>query len=674
MDKLSNYIIDFDNIVSVVDDDEYKYCNATPIEEPVYLNADKNNSLGGGGGGGGSGMSDQNFLVRIEKDKKSQPNYIELASNLTIKQLITTDSVSGFVTKEGEFFMLYDGIQYFERITNHIKYAIPGENIICLITYKNIPIFVSTCNGQVIDDDYWHNDSGKEIQNIYNVKNKFYFVTQCNCLYIFDGCIRMGFTFEEIDNIIRDIIITLDTVTVLTTEGKVWVFGDKEHGAYITNGRGFISGINSAKQIVRTVRAGAILTEDNSVWAWGSVLYGGTPKPGWVKGLKDNCAKLLSTSTSIIAITLAKQLWAWSNEWFKMYNLQESEFAIASCIDGIFNNFTTIQGNKTSWLIQNKLGEYYIIGKSMKKIKLPNTISLENLKIIKSNYGWLLVIGNVGVLYTDAIIEKLENILYMSVKFNKILVQTVDPQSKLSVVGMYDIDYSGNVKYKQNDISTHISRSHVTNKYGYMYVTDDFTVHVDGKKIYHNNDAIYINGIVNYKEVVLYIQYIHEEKKTVKILDKPTTVTYIPSRKQIELNRIKKNLGKTMLKENLENTMLKENLGNTPTPSSSRPQIVKRLEKTIVKNDNNLVKDNDKIPLIQIQPFPQDYNENTSVTKSGNTSVTKSGIIEQFTNDIKPMFSFDFIKQNIDIAITSLIMFILFIFIIFVLVVKIIKT
>lgn len=651
MNKLSNYIIDFDNIVSVVDDDEYKYCNTNPIEEPVYLKDED------------ATTTNQNFLVRINKHDKSQPNYIELASNLKIKQLITTDSVSGFVTKDGEFFMLYDGIQYFERITNHIKYAIPGENIICLITRKNIPIFVSTCNGQVIDDDYWHDDNGKEIQNIYNVKNKFFFVTKCNCLYIFDGCVRMGFTFEEIDNIIQDIIITLDTVTVLTTEGKVWVFGDKEHGAYITNGRGFISGINSAKQIVRTVRAGAILTEDNSVWSWGSVLYGGSPTPGWVKGLKDNCAELLSTSTSIIAITLAKQLWAWSNEWFKLYNLAESEFAIASCIDGIFNNFKTIQGNKTSWLIQNKMGEYYIIGKSMKKIKLPGAINLENINIVKSNYGWLIVIGDTGVLYTDAVIEKLENILYFSVKCNKILVQTVDN------VGMYDIDYSGNVNYKQNYTSNYVSRSHITNKYGYMYVTDDFNVYVDGKKIYHNNDAIYKNGVVNYKEVVLYIQYISEEKKTVKILDKPSTVTYIPSRKQIESNRLTNRSTSVVTpppsppklnvpKLNVPTTDVKSCKGG----ACDLGEIVTK-EKTIVNNNlektnvPNIMLNEDKIPLIQIQPFPEDM-----------------GIIEKFTDNVKPLFTFDFIKQNIDIALTSLIMFILLIFIIFVLVVKIIKT
>jgi hypothetical protein len=662
MDKLSNYIIDFDNIVSVVEEDEYKYCNTNPIKEPVYLKDD---------------TSGQNFLVRIDKDKKSEPNYIELASNLKIKQLVTTNSVSGFVTKDGEFFMLYDGIQYFERITNHIKYAIPGDNIVCLITYKNIPIFVSTCNGQVIDDDYWHN-AGKEIQNIYNVKNKFFFVTQCNCLYIFDGCVRMGFTFEEIDNIIQDIIITLDTVTVLTVEGRVWVFGDKEHGAYITNGRGFISGIHSAKQIVRTVRAGAILTEDNSVWAWGSVLYGGSPKPGWVKGLKDNCYKLLSTSTSIIAITLAKQLWAWSNEWFKLYNLMESEFAIASCIDGIFNNFRTIQANKTSWLIQNNMGEYYIIGKSMKKIKLPDTVTADDIKVIKSNYGWLIIIDDIGVLYTDAVIEKLEHILYISIKFNKILVQTIDH------VGVYDVDYTGNVDYTKNDTFNHISRSHVTDKYGYMYVTDNFDVYVDGKKIYHNNDAIYKNGVVNYKEVVLYIQYMSEEKKTVKILDKPTTVTYIPSRKQQQRESIplKKSVERLIVKENLEldttptprstntiitpaprptNTIIMTPLpsptNTTTTSSPTNTAMTVVTPPTIIKNNlgqNNSLEE--KTPLIQIQPFPQDM-----------------GIIEKFVDNVKPIFTFDFIKQNIDIALTSLIMFIFLIFIIFVLIVKIIN-
>ena len=646
MEKLSNYIKDYDNVASVVNDDEYKYCNVKPLTEPQLLCGAKD--------------SNQKFLVRIKTDNPEIPNYIELASNVNIKQIVTTDTVTGFVTTTGDFFMIYDGIQYFEKITNHIQYIIAGESIFCLITEKNIPIFVSTCNGQVIDDDFWLN---KSIKTIYNIKNKFYFVSECNCLYIFDGCVKMGFMFNEIEYQVKDVILTFDTVTILTIHGKVWIFGDKEHGAYITNGRGFVSGINSAKQVVRTVRAGAILTEDNSVWAWGSVLYGGSPRPGWVKGLKDNCKRLLSTSTSIIAITHANQLWAWSNEWFKTYSLPESEFAIASCINSAFNNFKFIKGNKTSWLLQTRTGQYHTVGKNM---KLFNMSLNTDVDITKLDYGWLFISNKTGLLYTDMGIQKIPNIFHVSHLGNKLLIQS------LRKVDLITIHHNGKVSSIVNHIPGNIFTSYISDKYGFIYITDDCKVYHNANQVYKNKDCQFSIGIINYKEVVLYIQYHVEEKKTVKIQDKPIEITCPPCPpcdKVTIINQVTstpKPVTPTPKPVTLKPVTPKP---ETPKPVTPTPKPVTLTPKPVTPKPvtPKPVTPTPKqvLPLIQIQPMPADLGLGKySVTQPPNT-------MEKFSESVKNIFSLDFIKQNIEISMMSFTLFIIFSFLIFVMIIKI---
>ena len=659
MEKLSNYIKDYDNVVSVVNDDEYKYCNIKPLTEPQLLCKTKD--------------SNKKFLVRIKTDNPEIPNYIELASNLNIKQIITTESVTGFVTSSGEFFMIYDGIQYFEKITNHIQYAIAGENIFCLITEKNIPIFVSTCNGQVIDDDFWLN---KSIKTIYNIKNKFFIITECNCLYIFDGCVKMGFIFDEIKHQVKDIVLTLDTVTVLTIYGKVWVFGDKEHGAYITNGRGFIPGINSAKQVVRTIRAGAILTDDNSVWAWGSVLYGGSPRPGWVQGLKDNCKRLLSTSTSIIAITHANQLWAWSNEWFKTYSLPESDFAVAGCINSEFNNFKFIKGNKTSWLVQTRNGQYHTIGKNMKLITIPNA----DIDITKLDYGWLFISNKTGLLYTDMGIKKIPNIFHISHFENKLLIQS------LRKVDMISIHHNGQVRNTINHIPGNIFTSYISDKHGFMYITDDCNVYHNVNQVYKNKDCQFSIGIINYKEIILYIQYHVEEKKTVKIQEKPIEIICPPCPPCDKVTIINQGTPKQSLsttvapppsppKQSLSTTLApppsppKQSLSTTIAPPSPPKQslsttIAPPKQSPLMTTTAATPTLNPVLPLIQIQPMPSDL----GVGKYG-----ISTIMEKFSEATKNIFSLNFIKRNIEISMLSFVLFIIFLFLIFTMIIKIFK-
>ena len=679
MDKLSNYIKDYDNIASVINDDEYKYCNRMPILPPQLLDG---------------GDEAQKFLVRIKTDDISTPNYIELASNLDVKQIVTTDTVTGFVTTSGEFFMLYDGIQYFEKITNHINYAIAGESIFCLVTNKNIPIFVSTCNGQVIDDDFWLN---QQIKTIYNIKNKFYFITESNSLYIFDGCVKMGFTFEEIDNQIQDMILTLDTITVLTIHGQVWLFGDKEHGAYITDGRGFIPGINSAKQVVRTVRAGAILTEDNSVWAWGNVLYGGSPRPGWVKGLKDNCKRLLSTSTSIIVITHANQLWAWSNEWFKTYSLPESEYAIASCINKSFNHFKSIKANKTSWIIHTRDDQYFILGRNMKQLRFPRIPGIEP-EIIKLDYGWFIVNNKVGLLYTDIEVEKYTNVFHVSHLANKLIIQS------LHKIDMISINHIGKIHTIINHIPSDIFTSYISDKHGFMYITNDCCVYHNTNLVYKNIDSQFSIGIVNYKEIVLYIQYAIEDRKTVKIQEKPieitcppcvqtpaktTPPTLTPTKTPAKTIQPTKTPTKTIQPTKTPAKTLPLTQTRTPAKTTSPPPTPTPTPTPtpIVKNTNV------KTPLIQIQPMPVDLGVGkNSITPKINTpmiqiqpmpvdlgigknSITpqqqiKTPIIENMTQAVKKLFTLDFIQQNIDINIFNFVLFIIITFVIFIMIVK----
>jgi len=689
MDKLSNYIKDFDNIVSVINDDEYKYCNVKPITAPQLLKeTDTPNQT-------------QKFLVRIKTDDMVTPNYIELASNLDIKHMVTTDTVTGFVTTSGEFFMLYDGIQYFEKITNNIHYAIAGENVFCLVTDKNIPIFVSTCNGQVIDDDYWLT---KKIKTVYNIKNKFFFVTDCNCLYIFDGCVKMGFTFEEINFQVQDVALTLDTITVLTIHGKVWLFGDKEHGAYVTDGRGFIPGINSAKQIVRTVRAGAILTSDNSVWAWGSVLYGGSPRPGWVQGLKDNCRRLLSTSTSIIAITLANQLWAWSNEWFKTYSLPESEFAVASCINKTFNHFVSIKENKTSWIVQTREGQYFIVGKGMKQLRVPKGKAV----VVGIDYGWLILVDDIGLLYTDVGIEKMTNILYMYKSGNKLLVQSHDK------VSMYTINHLGRAQTVVNKIEGNIVYTFSSDKCGFLYITDTSKVYNNTNMIYRNIDSQFSVGVINHKEIVLYIKYVLEDKKSVTIQDTPVTIT----KKPIVIvhpslgtshragspsppgtpSIVHKSPSKTTPRRPAKTpkrptTPRKPTLSRRPvTPAktvSRRPVTPARVgQKTtnIVQTTKSTTKT--KTPLVQIQPLPADMGDTVSpiivvdpiqfmtpppTLPPTTPAKTLQQAITPAIESVKSLFALDFIQANIQITVMSLFMFIIILFLILFMIIKIIK-
>ena len=667
MEKLSNYIKDYDNVASVVNDDEYKYCNVKPLTEPQLLCETKD--------------SNQKFLVRVKSDNPEMPNYIELASNVNVKQIITTDTVTGFVTTTGDFFMIYDGIQYFEKITNHIQYAIAGESIFCLITEKNIPVFVSTCNGQVIDDDFWLN---KSVKSIYNIKNKFYFISECNCLYIFDGCVKMGFTFDEIDHQVKDIVLTLDTVTILTIHGKVWIFGDKKHGAYIVNGRGFVSGINSAKQVVRTVRAGAILTEDNSVWSWGSVLYGGSPRPGWVKGLKDNCKRLLSTSTSIIAITHANQLWAWSNEWFKTYSLPESEFAIASCINSAFNNFKFIKGNKTSWLLQTKTGQYHTIGKNMKLFTIPNTTDVD---ITKLDYGWLFISNKTGLLYTDMGIQKIPNIFHVSHLGNKLLIQS------LRKVDMISIHHNGKVGSVVNHIPGNIFTSYISDKYGFMYITDDCKVYHNTNQVYKNKDCQFSIGIINYKEIILYIQYHVEEKKTVKIQDKPTEIVspkvICPPCPPCEKVTIIKEVTPKQVTPTTPKQVTPTPKPTTPkqvTPKQVTPNQVTQKQVTPNQVTQKQFTPNQVTPLVQIQPLPvtptpkqvlpliqiQPMPADLGLGKYSLTQSTPK-MMEKFSESAKNIFSLDFIKQNIEISMMSFVLFLTFSFLIFVMIIKIFK-
>jgi hypothetical protein len=270
MNKLINYANDYDNVDSNPSLEEIENC----MKIPYILEEDSGQHVGI--------ALKVDHIMRVRNDEK---NFIDIPSSMDIRKMVTTDHVSGFITTENDFYMIYSDIDHFEKIASNIKDCITGSNTFVLITLNNTPLFVNAVdNGHIIDDDYWETDN---IYAIYTIKNKFVIHTTNNCLYAYDGCANTSFSFEELDHIVQDVIVTLDTITVLTTCGRVWVYGNKKHGAYITNGRGFIDCISNAVQVVRTVRAGAILTADHRVWAWGDIRYGGSPRPNWVKNLPD---------------------------------------------------------------------------------------------------------------------------------------------------------------------------------------------------------------------------------------------------------------------------------------------------------------------------------------------------------------------------------------------------
>lgn len=576
MDKLSNYMTDFDNANLPVKSEEIEFM----LTEPYDVNTIKNEIE----------SIPHNYIYR-PRNKKS---YIELPSNVKIKKLINTDSTFAFITIDHEFFILYDHIQHFEKIANHVKDGIASKNVYLLVTEDNKLLFINSSNGEIYDDTYWVNEKDSA-QLIYTIKDKFIIKTTNKCLYVYDGCTFLSTVFDELDKNVQDVVVTLDTITVLTCDGRVWVYGNKEHGAYITNGQGFIPCISNAIQVVRTIRAGAILTQDNNVWAWGDVKYGGSPRPTWIHGISGNCKQLLNTGTSIIAITRCDQLWAWSNKWFKTYDLQESDYAIASCIniDLKLENIEKIIKNKLSWFIKMKCGMVYYIGNE--GIKIFSNLNLFNVHT--NGYIWIL--------YNDKSRDAIMINDFNFKTFNDVDVYYYAPQiliqkicgndayihyMKVSPFGELKEDMSESISGRIKDI--------LLTKYGTVFTTTTNCVYKDGIKLEHNFDNV-IHIMNNKKEIIALLQ-VNKYNKV-----KSTKNTHI-----ITPPPVKRVIKNTINKMNKEPTkpVLKKIYTKSPTSSYT-------------------IEDEDEGPLIQIQPRPDTFNVSDRYIETEKIDNTKTMFI-----------------------------------------------
>lgn len=563
MDKLSNYMTDFDNVNLPLTSKEIEYI----LNKPYDVNKIRNEVK----------SPIHNYIYRSRNNK----SHIELPSNARIKKLVNTDSTFAFVSTEHEFFILYDHIQYFEKIANHIKDCIAGTGVFLLITENNKVLFVNASNGEIIDDTYWTNENDSA-RYIYTIENKFIIHTTNNNLYLYDGCTSIGFTINELDNIVQDVIVTYDTITVLTCDNRVWVYGNKEHGAYITDGRGFIPHIFNAKQVVRTVRAGAILTSDNDVWSWGDVMYGGSPRPNWVKGINGKCKKLLNTGTSIMAVTLSNQLWAWSNQWFKIYDLQESDYAIASCIRPQLrmDNIDLLSKNKTSWIIKTREGPLYYIGETIKTFS-----DLIDFDIYTNGYIWIFY----NELTRDAILLNDYNYkTYRDVDVYFYAPQIIIQRPYNSDAYIHNIIVSpfGKINDMVYEISGQIVNILLT-KYGTIFTTTTNDIYKDCEKLDYKFENV-VHLLNNKNEMIALLQ-----------VDKSRPSQSNSSSPSHLLSQTPKIQKQQVIKNSNNKSIM------TSTPSTSSTPLKKKTKTSLIQIQPLPEEDNEE-PLIQIQPFPEE--------------------------------------------------------------------
>jgi hypothetical protein len=590
MDKLSNYMIDFDNANLPIKSDEIEFV----LTEPYDVNTIKNEIE----------PIPHNYIYR-PRNKKS---YIELPSNVKIKKLISTDNTFAFITIDHEFFILYDHIQHFEKIANHIKDCIASKNVYLLITETNKVLFINASSGEIYDDTYWYNEKDSA-QLVYTVKDKFIIKTTNKCLYVYDGCTFTNQVFDELNKIVKDVIVTLDTITVLTCDGRVWVYGNKEHGACITNGHGFIQCISNAIQVVRTIRAGAILTQDNNVWSWGDVSYGGSPRPNWIQGISGNCKQLLSTGTSIIAITLCNQLWAWSNKWFKTYDLQESDYAIASCIhqELKMENIERIAKNKTSWFINMKCGTVFYIGN--KGIKIFSNLNSYNVHT--NGYIWILYKDQTrdAILINDSNFKTFNSVDVYYYTHQILIQELCDTDAYIHYM---TISPFGELEENTTlSIEGHIEDILLT-KYGTIFTTTKNYIYKDGIKIEHQFENV-VRIMNNKKEMVILLQV---DKHNNKVKSKQNIIVPIlPPSKQ----PIKQVIKNTINKMNKETKPLKSILRKTPSFGKEE------LRKTRTPSYNT--DDDDEGPLIQIQPRPDTFDSSERYLETEKIDNTKTMFI-----------------------------------------------
>lgn len=488
---LHECVSNYDNIALDVDEEEYEYWNVQPVVvadiHPPPPPIEK---------------TDSQYLVRIprrSRHKCAAADYIDLpAGMLDIVHMASTRDTTGFVTANGDFYIVQTRVTFVEKIANCVRHAIAGDNVFCLVTNVNTCVFVCATTGTIVDI------GAIAVKQVHVVHDRFYMTTECGSLCMFENGSVVHFT--ELDTLVADVLVNRYTVTVLTIDGRVWMHGDEAY-AYITSpckGRGFVlfsddkcvtdstgcSNIPIAVAISQSMRAGAVLMSDKRVWAWGDVRYGGSPTPGWVRGWgRDRCCeRLLSTATSIIAVTDCRQLWAWSNSWFKTYCVADSDYAVVSCINPIFNGFVMMRGGRTSWMVKACDGKRYMIGAS-------NTVEIggAHSAVVNLDYGWMVdnaMIYAPDIEPTCVVVGKPPNVT-VDRSMNMALVQLCDRVIHITVHRTH-IDM-------QEDLTPDglriITGTHMSPHHGVIYFTDRGQVYLNGSVVYTNSDPEHVEFV-----------------------------------------------------------------------------------------------------------------------------------------------------------------------------------
>jgi len=255
-----------------------------------------------------------------------------------------TNSTFGIITPQFNFVIIHSDMSSYIAKKN-IKYAMTTDNAYLLVNNNNSITIINEDETQIDFDDI-------HVKVVTKTNNEFVVMTSDNSLFIYNTMLNNGGKMSEVDGIVDEIACTYDTITVVTVDGRVWLYGNPSEGGSINGESGFIKNMFNAVDVVRSHRAGAILTSDMRVWVWGDTEYGGGPSPGYVCDL-DNVINIYSTFNMIYAVKNDGTIWAWSGKWLKKYIRGDTKI-VAKQLPGVNINFVLKK-------YQNKFGVAFIM-------------------------------------------------------------------------------------------------------------------------------------------------------------------------------------------------------------------------------------------------------------------------------------------------------------------------
>lgn len=392
MTKLIDDIQSFDNARRVVEPIEYDFFHVKPsLPEHTSLAAIPKKDR-------------ENVFIRFlcasppPCSYQPRPQYVDLASGMHVRQLVTTPYVTGIVTFNDELFLMYEHLGALEKICINIDRVVTNcTSYICCITTHQTCTFINTRDGTVACT------LPKPITAVYAVHKIYYIVTCTKELFCFDPLFDETplHVFDELCGRVGDLFINLYAVAVLTTDKRVWVYGSNKCISFITNGRGFLE-LQDCEgglpcKVVLSLNAGAILLDNGKVWSWGSTLFGGTPRPGCIRGLPNPCEHVLSTANSTMAITTRGEMWMWSNAWFKVYDLIYSQYAMADRVSDLhLRPSGSIFSNHFGWLVLQPSGVLTLITDRIQNL---DVMYGKNVNIISLPFGFVIHKDKTLVIY-----------------------------------------------------------------------------------------------------------------------------------------------------------------------------------------------------------------------------------------------------------------------------------